>query len=41
MGVQCKGCYMLKDLKCTRISTNGLRIGVCWMARGEGEYWCR
>ena len=40
MGVQCKGCCMLINLECTRISTNGLKIGVCWMEKGSGEYCC-
>jgi len=31
MGVQCKGCCMLINSKCTRI--NG-----CWMQKGSGEY---
>ncbi len=39
MGIQCKNCCMLKDLKCTRISnTNSKKVGVCWMESGEGEY---
>ena len=38
MGVQCYGCNKLIDGACTRISTNGKKVGVCWMAKGEGEY---
>lgn len=38
MGVQCKGCNKLIDGKCTRISTDGSKVGICWMQLGEGEY---
>ena len=37
MGIQCHQCNKLKDGKCTRIG-KGNRLGVCWMATGEGEY---
>lgn len=33
----CIGCNELKNLKCTRIGTNG-KVGVCWMEKSEGEY---
>lgn len=38
VGVQCKGCRMLVDGKCTRIGNRTSEVGVCWMEVGEGEY---
>lgn len=38
VGTQCKGCLMLKDGVCTRISNKTGEIGVCWMKPDEGEY---
>jgi hypothetical protein len=29
---------MLKENKCIRVSNLSVKIGVCWMEFGEGEY---